>query len=148
MNDTSTNKVTKFPDMRPPKNRAALVTPLPTLSAHRRTAPAFPTTDSATGNQRVERKRLYLWFGLAAALHAALMLALWLTPPLRLKWGPSADAWVQVISLPSKQHKQPDMSVPEAGAAIPEPDAASKPVPAKAKSHKAQPPVDRSHSLP
>jgi len=143
MNDTSTNKVTKFPDMRPPKNRAALITPLPTLSAYRRTAPAFPTTDSATDNQRVERKRLFLWFGLAVALHAALLLGLWLVPPLRLKWGPSPDAWVQVISLPSQQHKQPDVPVPEAEAA-----ATSKPVPTKAKRHKAQPPVDPSHPLP
>jgi hypothetical protein len=129
------NTVTKFPDMRPPKNRAASAAALPALSAYRRSAPAFPTTDSAVGNQRTERRRLILWFGVAVALHAALLLALWLTPPLRLKWGPSSDSWVQVISLPNKQ---PDVPRPEAGAV-------SKPAPAKVKSHKTQPPVDPSH---
>jgi hypothetical protein len=129
------NPVIKFPDMRPPKNREASVGALPTLSAYRRSAPAFPTTDSAVENQRVERKRLILWFGVAVALHAALLLGLWLTPPLRLKWGPSSDSWVQVISLPNKQ---PDVPTPEAGAA-------SKTVPTKVKSHKAQPPVDPGH---
>jgi hypothetical protein len=130
MNDAPTNTVTKFPDMRPPKNREALVAPLPALSVYRRSAPPFPTTDSAVGNQRAERRRLILWFGVAVAVHAVLLLALWLTPPLRLKWGPSSDSWVHVISLPSKQ---PDAPRPEAGAA-------SKTVPAKVK--KAQPPVD------
>jgi hypothetical protein len=134
------NTVTKFPDMRPPKNREASVAPLPTLSAYRRSAPAFPTTDSAVGNQRAERRRLFLWFGVAVALHAALLLTLWLTPPLRLKWGPSADDWVQVISLPNKQPEVPQPEVPS-----PEAGAASKPVPAEVKSHKAQPPVDPSH---
>ncbi|MDP8983496.1 MAG: hypothetical protein M3N97_00365 [Pseudomonadota bacterium] len=91
----------KFPDMRATHRRAP--TPLPTPSGYRRTAPPFPTSDGTPQNRRVERRRLILWFGVAVALHAALLLGLWLTPPLRLKWAPAADAWVQVISLPRKQ---------------------------------------------
>src|SRR5882757_8505971 len=123
------NQPIKFPDMRPPKDRAASID-LPTPAGYRQRVPLFPTSDASHKNRRVERKRLFLWFGLAVALHAALLLGLWLVPPLRLKWGPSPDAWVQVISLPSQQHKQPDVPVPEAEAA-----ATSKPVPTKAKRH-------------
>ena len=91
----------KFPEMRPKQGRPPI--DLPDFSGYRRRVPLFPTSDGIAQNQRLERRRLILWFGLAVALHAALLLGLWLTPPLRLKWGPAADAWVQVVSLRSKE---------------------------------------------
>jgi hypothetical protein len=119
----------KFPDMRPPKDRVASAINLPTPSGYRQRVPLFPTSDASIQNRRVERKRLIFWFGLAVALHAALLLGLWLTPPLRLKWGPSSDAWVQVTSLPKKEPEAPILDAPKA----------SKPDSTKAKSRKAQP---------
>jgi len=70
-----------------------------------------------------------LWFGIAVALHAALLLGLWLMPPLRLKWSPSADSWVQVFSLPKEQR-----DVPISNATNPQ-----APVHASAKRHQTQP---------
>ncbi|HEY3656944.1 MAG TPA: hypothetical protein VGL34_18380 [Steroidobacteraceae bacterium] len=128
------NQPIKFPDMRPPKDRAASID-LPTPAGYRQRVPLFPTSDASHKNRRVERKRLVFWFGLAVALHAALLLGLWLTPPLRLKWGPSSDAWVQVMSLPKKEPEVPILDVPEA----------SKAAPTKAKSRKAQTAVQPSH---
>ncbi len=75
--------------------------------------PSFPTSDGTAQNRRAERKRLILWFGVAMALHAALLLALWLTPPLRLKWAPPSDAWVQVTSVdPTKATNGPPRPAP------------------------------------
>lgn len=125
------NQVTKFPDMRPAKKRDAAALNLPTPAGYRRSVPAFPSTDPGIDTRRVERKRLVLWFGVAVALHAALLLGLWLTPPLRLKWGPSPDAWVQVVSLPKKP---PDAPLPHA--------TNPPPIPAKAKGHKVPTAVD------
>lgn len=95
------NQPIKFPDMRPPKDRRTHVN-LPTPEGYRQRIPNFATSDGNSHNRRMERKRLLLWFGVAVALHAALLLALWLTPPLRLKWGPPSDAWIQVSSVPAK----------------------------------------------
>ncbi len=70
-----------------------------------------------------------MWFGVAVALHAALLLGIWLAPPLRLKWDPSPDAWVQVISLPN--------TVPPAP--LVDPVKAEKPISSKVKERKTQP---------
>jgi hypothetical protein len=67
----------------------------------------FPTTDGSVKSRRFERKRLVLWFGIAVAFHAALLVGLWLMPALRIKWEPSPDAWVQVISVPKAQPAPP-----------------------------------------
>jgi hypothetical protein len=86
--------------MRPAKPRGDIRIPPPAGFAQR--VPAFPTSDGIDKNRRVERKRLVLWFGIAVALHAALLLGIWLMPSLRIKWEPSPDAWVQVTSLPQE----------------------------------------------
>ncbi|MDB6083036.1 MAG: hypothetical protein JWN43_917 [Gammaproteobacteria bacterium] len=93
--------------MRPPKDRDPPAFNLPTPAAYRRSVPSFSPTEPGAKTRRLERKRLILLFGIAIALHAALLLGLWLTPPLRLKWSPSADSWVQVISLPKSQPAPP-----------------------------------------
>ncbi len=108
------NQTVKFPDMRPPKDRGASTVKLPTPEGYRQRIPLFPTSDGNTQNRRIERKRLILWLGAAVALHAALLLGFWLTPPLRLKWGPASDAWVQVTSLPKKAPEAPLVDAPEA----------------------------------
>ena len=123
------NQVIKFPDMRPPKSRAAPVSELPAPAQYRQLSPAIITADSRITPKPVDRRRLFLWFGVAVALHAALLLGIWLTPPLRLKWGPSTDAWVQVISLPNKVPQAPLVDTVKV----------EKPIPSKAKDHKTQP---------
>jgi hypothetical protein len=128
------NQVIKFPDMRPPKSRSAPVSELPTPAQFRQSSPAIITADSRIGTKPVDRRRLFLWFGVAVALHAALLLGIWLTPPLRLKWSPSPDAWVQVISLPQKAPQAP----------LGEPVKVEKPLPSKANSHRTQPAVEQS----
>jgi hypothetical protein len=97
--------------------------------------PLFPTTDGSIKSRRFERKRLVLWFGLAVAFHAALLLGLWLMPALRIKWEPSPDAWVHVVSVPKAQ------PVPPAPSSAPDVVTASKPVAAREKAHKGRPEV-------
>ena len=80
---------------------------LPPPSGYVQRVPLFPTTDSSVGNRRFERKRLVLWFGIAVAFHAALLLGFWLMPALRIKWEPSPDAWVPVISVSNAQPLPP-----------------------------------------
>jgi hypothetical protein len=91
-------EITKFPDMRPKTPPGPIRLPSPAGYVQR--VPLFPTTDGSAGNRRFERKRLLLWFGVAVAFHAALLLGLWLMPALRIKWEPSPDAWVQITSVP------------------------------------------------
>jgi hypothetical protein len=88
--------------------------------------PLFPTTDGSVKSRRFERKRLLLWFGIAVALHAALLLGFWLMPALRIKWEPSPDAWVPVTSL---SNARPAPPAPEA-LTVP------KPATAREKNHK------------
>ena len=106
------NQVTKFPDMRPARPHGPIHLPPP--SGYVQRVPLFPTTDGSVKSRRFERKRLLLWFGIAVAFHAALLLGLWLMPALRIKWEPSPDAWVQVISVPKVQ---PEPAAPVAAAA-------------------------------
>ena len=124
------SQVTKFPDMRPRTPRGPIHLPPP--SGYVQRVPLFPTTDASVNNRRFERKRLLLWFGIAVAFHAALLLGFWLMPALRIKWEPSSDAWVPVTSIPQAQPAPPS----------PAPDAvsASKPGSGREKSpHKARP---------
>jgi hypothetical protein len=102
---------------------------LPPPSGYVQRVPVFPTTDGSVTSRRFERKRLLLWFGIAVALHAALLLGLWLMPALRIKWEPSPDAWVQVTSVPKLQ---PAPAVPDA---VP----VSKPAAAPEKTHEIRP---------
>lgn len=122
------NQVTKFPDMRPRTPPGPIHLPPP--SGYVQRVPLFPTTDGTATSRRFERKRLVLWFGIAVAFHAALLLGLWLMPALRIKWEPSPDAWVPVVSLPK---------APPAPAAVTPaiPPGAARP----AKAHKVRPPV-------
>jgi len=93
--------------------------------------PLFPTTDGSVNNRRFERKRLLLWFGIAAAFHAALLLGFWLMPALRIKWEPSPDAWVHVTSLSSARPAPP----------VPDIVTVSKPIATLEKAHRARPPT-------
>jgi hypothetical protein len=103
--------VIKFPDMRPRTPPGPIRLPPP--SGYVQRVPLFPTTDGSAKSRRFERRRLVLWFGIAVALHAALLLGLWLMPALRIKWEPSPDAWVQVTSVPKAQPAAPnDSAVP------------------------------------
>jgi hypothetical protein len=93
------NQVIKFPDMRPPKSPAP-IPELPPPSQYRLTSPSIIATERLNETKPPSRRRLFLWFGVAVALHAALFLGIWLTPPMRIKWSPSPNDWVQVVSLP------------------------------------------------
>jgi hypothetical protein len=118
-------QVIKFPDMRPP-SRGGPIPDLPPLAQYRQMTPAIIAVEPVVRTPRLERKRLLMWFGVAVALHAALFLAIWLTPPLRLKWSPSPDAWVPVVSLPPKP-PPPPAAAPAAGPAKPATSAAARP---------------------
>jgi hypothetical protein len=116
--------------MRPRTPRGPIHLPPP--SGYVQRVPLFPTTDASVNNRRFERKRLLLWFGIAVAFHAALLLGFWLMPALRIKWEPSPDAWVPVTSIPQVQPAPP---APAADAV-----SASKPGSGREKSpHKARP---------
>jgi len=93
------NQVIKFPDLRPPKSREP-IPELPPPSLYRLTSPTIIATDTFNQTKPPSRRRLFLWFAVAVALHGGLFLAIWLTPPLRIKWTPSPNDWVQVVSLP------------------------------------------------
>ena len=105
------NQPIKFPDMRPPMPPREIVPPPPSSYGHR--IPAFPTSELGVKNRRGERKRLWFWFGVAVALHAALLIGIWLSPPLRIKWEPPPEAWVQVTSL-AKSVPPPELVPPPA----------------------------------
>src|SRR5260370_2257525 len=113
------NQVIKFPDMRPARAHGPIHLPPP--SGYVQRVPLFPTTDASVNNRRFERKRLLLWFGIAVAFHAALLLGFWLMPALRIKWEPSSDAWVPVTSIPQAQPAPPSPA--------PHPGVSSKPGP-------------------
>ena len=99
------SQVVKFPDMRPPPRPK--IAPLPSLSDYRQIKPTLATKDTSMEItpvvRRFQRKKLVLWFGVAAALHAALLLAFFLTPPMRIKWTPPPEDWVPVVSLPKPE---------------------------------------------
>src|ERR1700736_1603093 len=99
------NQVIKFPDMRPATPPGPIHLPPP--SGYVQRVPLFPTTDGSVKSRRFERKRLLLWFGIAVAFHAALLLGLWLMPALRLKGGPSPGAGVPVTPLPTAKPPPP-----------------------------------------
>ena len=104
--------------------------------------PLIGAPDPAVPPPRSERKRRVVWFAVAVALHAALLLGIWLMPPLRLKWSPSPEDWVQVVSLPQKA---PDVVAPETTALPAVPKAGTAP---KAKGRKpvgTAPPPETGH---
>ena len=99
------SQVVKCPDMRPPPRPK--IAPLPSLSDYRQIKPTLATKDTSMEItpvvRRFQRKKLVIWFGVAAALHAALLLAFFLTPPMRIKWTPPPEDWVPVVSLPKPE---------------------------------------------
>jgi len=99
------SQVVKFPDMRPPPRPT--IAPLPSLSDYRQIKPTLATKDTSMeitpAVRRFRRKRLLIWFGVAAALHAAALLAFFLSPPMRIKWNPPPEAWVPVVYLPKPE---------------------------------------------
>ena len=128
------NQVTKFPDMRPATPPGPIRLPPP--SGYVQRVPLFPTTDGSVNNRRFERKRLLLWFGIAVAFHAALLLGFWLMPALRIKWEPSPDAWVQVTSLSNARPTPPVLDTVTVSKPI-----AVRPIEAWEKAHEARPPM-------
>lgn len=96
------SQVVKFPDMRPPPRPK--IAPLPSLSDYRQIKPTLAMKDTSMEItpvvRRFRRKKLLIWFGVAVALHTALLLVFFLTPPMRLKWNPPPEDWVPVVSLP------------------------------------------------
>ena len=105
MTDSSMTQAPKFPDMRPARPSGPIHMPPP--SGYVQRVPLFPTTDGSVKSRRFERKRLLLWFCIAVAFHAALLLGLWLMPALRIKWEPAPDAWVHVTSVPKVESAPP-----------------------------------------
>lgn len=101
--------VVKFPDMRPPPRPK--IAPLPSLAEYRQIKPTLATKDTSTEMtpvlRRFRRKTLFIGFGVAVALHAALLAAFFLTPPMRLKWNPPPEDWVPVVSLPKPKPAPP-----------------------------------------
>jgi hypothetical protein len=99
------SQVVKFPDMRPPPRPK--IAPLPSLSDYRQIKPTLATKDTSMeitpAVRRFRRKRFLIWFGAAAALHAAVLLVFFLTPSMRLKWTPPPEDWVPVVSLPKPE---------------------------------------------
>jgi len=113
------SQVVKFPDMRPPPRPK--IAPLPSLSEYRQIKPTLATKDTSMEItpvvRRFQRKKLIIWFGVAVALHAALLLAFFLTPPMRLKWSPPPEDWVAVVSLPKPEPVPvPEKQAPQAQA--------------------------------
>ena len=127
------SQLVKFPDMRPATPPGPIHVPPP--SGYVQRVPLFPTTDGSAKSRRFERKRLLLWFGIAVAFHAALLLGFWLMPALRIKWEPSPDAWVPVTSLSNARPAPPVF--PDA-VTVPKPSAA-RPIAPREKVHKARP---------
>jgi hypothetical protein len=120
----------------------AVVAKLPTPSAYRQSVPAFQSTEPPLKIRRFERKRLLRWFAVAVALHAALFLGIWLTPPLRLKWSPAPEQWVSIMPLPAKAPAAP---IPPA---VKETAKETQPSLTKAKRPKAKSAVERSAAPP
>jgi hypothetical protein len=116
------SQVVKFPDMRPPPRPK--IAPLPPLSEYRQIKPTLATKDTSMEItpvvRRFQRKKLFIWFGVAVALHAALLLAFFLTPPMRIKWTPPPQDWVPVVSLPKPEPVPvPQKPAPQAQAVAP-----------------------------
>jgi len=91
----------------PPGFQAKKIQPLdlPAPSAYRdlmRPAVLAVPTESAKARW-FERKRVIVGIAIACAFHISIGLAIWLTPPLRLKLGYAPDRWVQVVSVPPQQ---------------------------------------------
>jgi hypothetical protein len=99
------SQVVKFPDMRPPPRPK--IAPLPSLSDYRQIKPTLAMKDTSMEItpvvRRFRRKKLLIWFGVAVALHTALLLVFFLTPSMRLKWNPPPQDWVPVVSLPKPE---------------------------------------------
>lgn len=133
------SQVVKFPDMRPPPRPK--IAPLPSLSDYRQIKPTLATKDTSMEItpvvRRFQRKKLFIWFGVAVALHAALLLAFFLTPPMRLKWSPPPEDWVPVVSLP----KPEPAPVAERPAPLAQAVAPSKPAKHSAAKPKSPPPA-------
>ena len=112
----------KFLPLRSPNPPAPIKLPSPSDYVQR--VPEFPTTDGSPRNRRLERRRLLRWVGVAVALHATLLLGIYLMPALRIKWEPSRDAWIPVWSMRTEPLPipQPDLAIPRLDPAAVIPD--------------------------
>jgi hypothetical protein len=80
------------------ENVPSEIRPLSTPSGYRQLNPAvLPLAPFSERARTSRRRRLMIGFGIAAALHVGLVLAWWLTPPLRLKASYAPERWVQVL---------------------------------------------------
>jgi hypothetical protein len=116
------SQVVKFPDMRPPPRPQ--IAPLPSLSDYRQIKPTLAMKDTSMEVtpvvRRFRRKKLLIWFGVAVALHTALLLVFFLTPPMRLKWNPPPEDWVPVVSLPKPEPVPAPAPAPAAEQTVPQ----------------------------
>lgn len=95
------------------------IRPLPTPAAYRQINPAVLSVPTLSKRARfLQRKRVLIGFAVAVALHAGLVLAWLLTPPLRLKASYAPERWVRI--LPIVAYAAPPPVIP-APAAVPEP---------------------------
>ncbi len=81
------------------KAKTRVTVNLPPPSGYRQTVPAFNVPDPDPDVGRLGGGRIVLWACVAVGLHVALLLAIFLTPPLRLKASYGPDRWVQIMSL-------------------------------------------------
>jgi hypothetical protein len=98
------------------KAKTRVTVNLPPPSGYRQTVPAMnvPEPDPAVG--RLGGGRLALWACVAVGLHAALFLAIYLTPPLRLKVGYGPDRWVQIMAITPAPSAPPRAPAPPGNA--------------------------------
>ena len=106
-----------------PADSSARIGALPTPSGYRDAHPRVLGPPPQSPKARFfERKRVIVGFAIAAVLHVGLVLAWWLTPPLRLKAGYAPERWVPVSSLPAPRAEKPP--------AVPAPKTSIRPQPA------------------
>jgi hypothetical protein len=95
------------------ENLPSEIRPLSAPSGYRQLNPAvLPVPPVGEKTRASRRRRLIVGFGVAAALHVGLVLAWWLTPPLRLKATYAPERWVQV--LPMVKPEPPPAEAPPA----------------------------------
>ena len=91
----------EFSKMRPPLRGAPQAIQFPTPSGYRELHPAVLDLPPLTAKGRsFHRRRWLIGLSVAAALHVGIVLAWFLTPPLRLKASYAPDRWVPVVSIP------------------------------------------------
>jgi len=103
--------VIKFPDMRAARRDPLREPPPP--SEFRRVSPAIIASQPGVQPKHLSRRRLWVWLGVALALHIVVIVAIWLAPPLRVPWNPAPEDWVPVTSVPPPTSDTPAPRPPD-----------------------------------